>query len=107
MIDQLVHYAEVISLKGDSYQLRDRDRDRDLGRPPARPRARNRLTNQLRRSPAGPQTASRRLAPDSRPSESAWRPRAHPARPFANRSRAVRAALTTAPASGLRPLAVR
>jgi hypothetical protein len=35
MIDRLVHYAEVISLKGDSY----RQRDRDLGRrPPARER---------------------------------------------------------------------
>ena len=25
MIDRLVHYAEVIALKGDSYQLKDRD----------------------------------------------------------------------------------
>jgi DNA replication protein DnaC len=32
MIDHLVHHAEVISLKGDSY----RPKDRDLGRvPPA------------------------------------------------------------------------
>jgi len=32
MIDRLVHHAEVISLKGDSYRLKDRD----LGRvPPA------------------------------------------------------------------------
>jgi DNA replication protein DnaC len=31
MIDRLVHHAEVISLKGDSYRLRDRD----LGRVPA------------------------------------------------------------------------
>ena len=30
MIDRLVHHAEVISLKGDSYRLKDRD----LGRPP-------------------------------------------------------------------------
>jgi hypothetical protein len=31
MIDRLVHHAEVISLKGDSYRLKDRD----LGRIPA------------------------------------------------------------------------
>lgn len=30
MIDRLIHHAEVISLKGDSYRLKDRD----LGRPP-------------------------------------------------------------------------
>jgi DNA replication protein DnaC len=31
MIDRLVHYAEILSLKGDSYRLKDRD----LGRRPA------------------------------------------------------------------------
>ncbi len=31
MIDRLVHHAEVITLKGDSYRLKDRD----LGRTPA------------------------------------------------------------------------
>jgi len=31
MIDRLVHHAEVITLKGDSYRLKDRD----LGRVPA------------------------------------------------------------------------
>jgi DNA replication protein DnaC len=30
MIDRLVHHAEVVSLKGDSY----RQKDRDLGRVP-------------------------------------------------------------------------
>jgi hypothetical protein len=30
MIDRLVHHAEVVSLKGDSYRLKDRD----LGRVP-------------------------------------------------------------------------
>ena len=30
MIDRLVHHADVIALKGDSYRLKDRD----LGRPP-------------------------------------------------------------------------
>ena len=31
MIDRLVHHAEILSLKGDSYRLRDKD----LGQPPA------------------------------------------------------------------------
>jgi DNA replication protein DnaC len=31
MIDRLVHHAEVLPLKGDSYRLKDRD----LGRVPA------------------------------------------------------------------------
>ena len=31
MIDRLVHHAEVIALKGDSYRLKDRD----LGRVPS------------------------------------------------------------------------
>jgi DNA replication protein DnaC len=31
MIDRLVHHAEIVALKGDSYRLRDRD----LARPPA------------------------------------------------------------------------
>ncbi|WP_238335723.1 ATP-binding protein, partial [Serinicoccus kebangsaanensis] len=31
MIDRLVHHAEVINLRGDSYRLKDRD----LGRVPA------------------------------------------------------------------------
>jgi DNA replication protein DnaC len=30
MIDRLVHHAEILSLKGDSYRLRDKD----LGRAP-------------------------------------------------------------------------
>jgi DNA replication protein DnaC len=33
MIDRLVHYAEILSLKGDSYRLKDRD----LGRRPEQP----------------------------------------------------------------------
>ena len=32
MVDWLIHHAELISLKGDSYRLRDRDLG---GRPPA------------------------------------------------------------------------
>jgi DNA replication protein DnaC len=32
MIDRLVHHAEILGLKGDSYRLRDKD----LGSPPPR-----------------------------------------------------------------------
>ncbi len=35
MIDRLVHHAEVIALKGDSYRLKDRDLD--ASPQPARP----------------------------------------------------------------------
>jgi IstB-like ATP binding protein len=37
MIDRLVHHAEILALKGDSYRLRDKD----LGAPgaPSRPRS--------------------------------------------------------------------
>ena len=31
MIDRLVHHVEIVSLRGDSYRLKDRD----LARPPA------------------------------------------------------------------------
>jgi DNA replication protein DnaC len=31
MIDRLVHHAQILSLKGDSYRLKDRE----LARPPA------------------------------------------------------------------------
>jgi DNA replication protein DnaC len=34
MIDRLIHHSEILSLKGDSYRLKDRD----LGPRPARPR---------------------------------------------------------------------
>ena len=30
MIDRLVHHAEVVNLKGDSYRLKDRDLERSL-----------------------------------------------------------------------------
>jgi DNA replication protein DnaC len=33
MVDRLIHHAELISLKGDSYRLKDRD----LGPRPTRP----------------------------------------------------------------------
>jgi DNA replication protein DnaC len=31
MIDRLVHHAEILALKGDSYRLRDRDLARPSG----------------------------------------------------------------------------
>ena len=42
MIDRLVHHAEILSLKGDSYRLRDKD----LG-----PRTRHRLTTSAHSAP--------------------------------------------------------
>ena len=44
MIDRLVHHAEVVSLKGDSYRLKDRD----LGRVAA-----NKTDDQLDQQPRG------------------------------------------------------
>ncbi len=41
MIDRLVHHAEILALKGDSYRLKDRD----LARPPAARNPGNRLTD--------------------------------------------------------------
>jgi hypothetical protein len=38
MIDRLVHHAEILALKGDSYRLKDRDLTRPA--PPATDRAR-------------------------------------------------------------------
>ena len=61
MIDRLVHHAEVVSLKGNSYRLKDRD----LGRVPAagttdggylsRP-VRTRRQARTTAGPAGPQS---------------------------------------------------
>ena len=54
MIDRLIHHAEILSLKGDSYRLRGKDLD-------ARPPRRNRLTDHPRpprRSPQTPHSAS-------------------------------------------------
>ncbi len=66
MIDRLVHHAEILSLKGDSYRLRDKD----LGaRPGAQPR-RNRLTDHPRRPRRGPQNGSHApVSPGNRPIE--------------------------------------
>ncbi len=47
MIDRLVHHAEIVSLKGDSYRLKDRD----LGRPTAH--AERRRLTQMRPNASG------------------------------------------------------
>ena len=56
MIDRLVHHAEILALKGDSYRLKDRDL-------PARqpPEPRNRMTDHPRTPRRGPQNALTRL----------------------------------------------
>ena len=53
MIDRLVHHAEILSLKGDSYRLRDKD----LGGPPP-PTRLKRTTDHTRRRRRGPQIGS-------------------------------------------------
>src|SRR4051794_36946665 len=58
MIDRLIHNAEILSLKGDSYRLRGKD----LRRPHRRQERRNRLTDHPRRPRRGPQNGSERLA---------------------------------------------
>lgn len=60
MIDRLVHHAEILSLKGDSYRLKDRD----LARPrPAGQKLRNGLTGHPRTPPRGPPNAFTRRGP--------------------------------------------
>ena len=51
MIDRLIHHAEILSLKGDSYRLKDRD----LGPRPSRRQRRNRLTDTPSDPRRGPQ----------------------------------------------------
>jgi hypothetical protein len=50
MIDRLVHHAEILALKGDSYRLRDRD----LARPTPTPATDFARRAPLRLAPAGP-----------------------------------------------------
>ena len=50
MIDRLVHHAEIVALKGDSYRLRDRD----LARPRRRLNRTLRPTGRARTGSAGP-----------------------------------------------------
>ena len=57
MIDRLVHHSEILSLKGDSYRLRDKD----LGARASAEASRNRLTDHLRAPRRGPQTGSEGL----------------------------------------------
>jgi DNA replication protein DnaC len=58
MVDRLIHHAEILSLKGDSYRLKDRD----VGPLPRPPHARNRLTNTPRQRRRTPQNALQRAA---------------------------------------------
>src|SRR5215217_7922188 len=60
LIDRLVHHAEILSLKGDSYRLKDHD----LGARPETPR--NRLTDHPRHHRRGPQNAPERADPEHR-----------------------------------------
>jgi hypothetical protein len=55
MIDRLVHHAEILSLKGESYRIKDRDRDR----PPAAESAQTRLPNTHAPSAEGRRTPLR------------------------------------------------
>ena len=71
MIDRLVHRAEILSLRGDSYRLKDRD----LDRPPAARPPGTACPDPSRPSRAGPQTAI------TRPDLSANRPPIPPGRP--------------------------
>ena len=62
MIDRLVHHAEILALKGDSYRLKDRDLARTAGRkltPPASTRA----PALLRLGPTGLASATRPRQP--------------------------------------------
>ena len=58
MIDRLIHHAEILSLKGDSYRLRGKDLDARI----ARKTRRNRLTDHPRR-------------PSPRPADGVYGPR--------------------------------
>ena len=67
MIDRLVHHAEILALKGDSYRLKDRD----LARPPP-PKA----PKHPDRSPTGPtlRAAERIYAPRLKPERTGGTP---------------------------------
>ena len=71
MIDRLVHHAEILALKGDSYRLKDRDL--------ARPIAATTLTDRPHARRRGPQNAFTRLDPE----------REHPERPLPGLRRLV------------------
>ena len=70
MIDRLIHHAEILSLKGDSYRLRGKDLDT---RPPARTR-RNRLTHHPRRDRPKPQNGAQRADPATSTDKTAEHP---------------------------------
>ena len=84
MIDRLIHHAEILSLKGDSYRLRGKDLD---ARMPAKTR-RNRLTDHPRR-------------PAHRPADGLYGPR-NPGGPPTRRATATIAAPASPYGLGLR-----
>ena len=65
MIDRLVHHAEILALKGDSYRLKDRDLARSR-RPKTDPPHGQRAPELLR-------LGLRPQAPQHRPDHSTWR----------------------------------
>jgi IstB-like ATP binding protein len=102
MVDRLIHHAELISLKGDSYRLKDRD----LGPRPARqPPKRPNQSPSLPSPSASDGPTTRR--PPARPAETAestpWRP-AIASRPLAPLGPTGLAALPAGePHSGMHP----
>ena len=66
MIDRLVHHAEILALKGDSYRLKDRDRtdaaDRKPDPPPQDTCAPTRLRLGLRPSARSTRENTRKVA---------------------------------------------
>ena len=78
MIDRLVHHAEVIALKGDSYRLKDRD----LGRVPPRQQDRSEPGDPHPASPPAAQTPSRNESRNDHGRHMpGLRPAIHPRRP--------------------------
>ena len=61
MIDRLVHHAEILSLKGDSYRLKGKD----LGLLATGQAPRNRLTDRPRAAASRPQNAAQHAAHDA------------------------------------------
>jgi DNA replication protein DnaC len=96
MIDRLVHHAEILSLKGDSYRLKDRD----LGPPPARQATEHPDQTQGATPPRAAEAATR-------PRFLAGTPKTTPRGPERRRQRAPLCATRLAPhAAGATPRGV-
>ena len=96
MLDRLVHHADILALKGDSYRLRGKDLD---ARPPPATASKTPDRSPSATALAGPQTALQRLDPEPEPRQT---PRTRPeARLGATRLPALPAARSLpAPPSG-------